>query len=173
MKQWARKQTGFTIVELLIVVVVIAILAAITIVSYTGIQNRAADAAVQSDLNALIKKAGIYQADNSRYFTSTGEIAGFVATKTAYATAPTTTYNISSCFVSSGSLFGVVALSKSGKIFYATTASGGVKEYTGGSWFSSSGSACTEAMQTAGTNYNGYLSTDTSSGPWRSWVGGN
>lgn len=32
---------GFTIVELLIVIVVIAILAAITVVAYTGIQNRA------------------------------------------------------------------------------------------------------------------------------------
>ena len=37
---------GFTIVELLIVIVVIAILAAITIVAYTGIQNRAYDTAV-------------------------------------------------------------------------------------------------------------------------------
>lgn len=41
MKQWAYKQKGFTIVELLIVVVVIAILAAITIVAYNGITNRA------------------------------------------------------------------------------------------------------------------------------------
>jgi prepilin-type N-terminal cleavage/methylation domain-containing protein len=35
------KSRGFTIVELLIVIVVIAILAAITIVAYTGIQKRA------------------------------------------------------------------------------------------------------------------------------------
>jgi prepilin-type N-terminal cleavage/methylation domain-containing protein len=39
--QWAKKQTGFTIVELLIVIVVIAILAAITIIAYNGIQQRA------------------------------------------------------------------------------------------------------------------------------------
>jgi prepilin-type N-terminal cleavage/methylation domain-containing protein len=44
MKRWEDKQTGFTIVELLIVIVVIAILAAITIVSYTGIREKATEA---------------------------------------------------------------------------------------------------------------------------------
>ena len=55
MKPWA-KQTGFTIVELLIVIVVIAILAAITIVAYNGIQNRSYDSAIQNDLAVLKKK---------------------------------------------------------------------------------------------------------------------
>lgn len=45
-----KRSEGFTIVELLIVIVVIAILAAITIVSYNGIQKRAAESAVKSDL---------------------------------------------------------------------------------------------------------------------------
>ena len=54
---WAKNkhQAGFTIVELLIVVVVIAILAAITIVAYNGIQNRANDSAVRSDLSNIVK----------------------------------------------------------------------------------------------------------------------
>lgn len=38
---WAQKQTGFTIVELLIVIVVIAILAAVSVAAYSGIQNKA------------------------------------------------------------------------------------------------------------------------------------
>lgn len=46
---------GFTIVELLIVIVVIAILAAITIVAYNGIRQRAVASALQADLSSASK----------------------------------------------------------------------------------------------------------------------
>ena len=46
-------RSGFTIVELLIVIVVIAILAAITIVAYNGIQEQSRTARAQSDLRNL------------------------------------------------------------------------------------------------------------------------
>ena len=39
----SHKQAAFTIVELLIVIVVIAILAAISMLAYSGLQNRAAE----------------------------------------------------------------------------------------------------------------------------------
>lgn len=56
---------GFTIVELLIVVVVIAILAAITIVAYTGIQNRAKSSAAAATAGQFGKKLAIYAQTNS------------------------------------------------------------------------------------------------------------
>ena len=60
-------QQAFTIVELLIVIVVIAILAAITIVAYNGIQDRARSAALQSDLSQVDKQLKLFQAENGTY----------------------------------------------------------------------------------------------------------
>ncbi len=58
---------GFTIVELLVVIVVIGILAAITIVSYTGISSKANTASIQSDLNNAKKQLNLYFVDNGAY----------------------------------------------------------------------------------------------------------
>ncbi len=53
---WAlQKRTGFTIVELLIVIVVIAILAAITIVAFNGVQARARDSQRLQDAKTIEK----------------------------------------------------------------------------------------------------------------------
>lgn len=62
-----NKSRGFTIVELLIVIVIIAILAAITIVAYNGIQARANASAAQSAANTIQKKIEAYNALNSGY----------------------------------------------------------------------------------------------------------
>jgi prepilin-type N-terminal cleavage/methylation domain-containing protein len=62
-----RSSGGFTIVELLIVIVVIGILAAITIVAYNGIQSRARDSIRYADAKAIVKALEIYKADKGYY----------------------------------------------------------------------------------------------------------
>ena len=49
------KHRGFTIVELLIVIVVIGILAALTIVTFSGIQSRVIDSSMQTDITSSAK----------------------------------------------------------------------------------------------------------------------
>ena len=61
---------GFTIVELLVVIVVIGILVAITIVSYTGLSSKATVASLQSDLSSASKKLKIDQVINNNYPTN-------------------------------------------------------------------------------------------------------
>jgi prepilin-type N-terminal cleavage/methylation domain-containing protein len=62
---------GFTIVELLIVIVVIAILATITIVSYNGIILKATEASMRSDLRNTASQLAVYHFDNNTYPTGT------------------------------------------------------------------------------------------------------
>ena len=62
-----KSKSGFTIVELLIVIVVIAILAAISIVAYNGIQARAKDGERLSEIRSIEKALALYYADEGTY----------------------------------------------------------------------------------------------------------
>lgn len=68
------KNSGFTIVELLIVIVVIGVLAAISIVAYTGITQKANNAAIISAANQTLKAIQAYMAAKGDYPTKTTEV---------------------------------------------------------------------------------------------------
>ena len=69
-KKFSR--SGFTIVELLIVIVVIAILAAITIVAFNGIQQRARNSQIVQGVTMYEKAIRLYQAGTGTLPSVTG-----------------------------------------------------------------------------------------------------
>lgn len=65
--QIRKKQDGFTIVELLIVIVVIGILAALVLNTFGNIQARARDTERKTDVNGIHSQLEVYHADNGYY----------------------------------------------------------------------------------------------------------
>lgn len=62
-----KKQTGFTIVELLIVIIVIGILAALVLNTFQGVQARARDTERRTDVNSIATQLEAYYADFGHY----------------------------------------------------------------------------------------------------------
>lgn len=63
---------GFTLVELLIVIVVLGILVSISIVAYNGAQQRARDSRRHNDISELTKALEVYYSVNHKYPASGG-----------------------------------------------------------------------------------------------------
>lgn len=74
MKQHHLARSGFTIVELLIVIVIVSLLATITIVSYSTVQNRSNNAAVDAAENLLSRKIQNYATAKGLYPTTSNRV---------------------------------------------------------------------------------------------------
>jgi len=97
LKQKHYKKTGFTIVELLIVIVVIAILAAISITAYNGVQNRANDNAIRTDAVNIHRKLTLAKVDLGTYPQGAADLnnqASYKLTKGSYDLAQNNVYFI-------------------------------------------------------------------------------
>lgn len=71
-------KSGFTIIELIVVIVVIGILAAITLMSYTGVQRRARDDHRVTDVSNIEKAMELYYSDNGSYPVPTGSTGSII-----------------------------------------------------------------------------------------------
>lgn len=62
-----KNQSGFTIIELLIVIVVIGLLAGLVLTTFAGVQERARDTERRTDINAIKTHLEVYYNDNGHY----------------------------------------------------------------------------------------------------------
>ena len=179
-----KNQSGFTIVELLIVIVVVAILAAISVVAYVGMANNAYDIAIKSDLVNIAKKLELVKVETG-YYPSGGRVNNNGTESGLNASFPGFTYKFNKdshgasipsslgyCVNSasgSGTEFRIRVKSKSGRFF----------EYSSGSKIADLGTAWTTTYshlglcRDFGTTYS-YSYANSSSGEginsWNGWT---
>jgi prepilin-type N-terminal cleavage/methylation domain-containing protein len=119
-----NKNRGFTIVELLVVIVVIGVLAAITIVSFTGISNRAIVSSLQSDLSSNSNILKMYYTEYGSYPTndlSTGSHCPTSPTyDSKYCLKPSLGNSLSYCSLSPYSTFQLKSTATNGTTYRIT-----------------------------------------------------
>ena len=153
---------SFTIVELLIVIVVIAILASISIVAYSGIQGRAQQSAVQSDLRRFATVMEIERSDSGSYPAILTAAMGIQFSRSSYGY-DAQNANARYCYNGSNGQYILYASTKTGSYFKVTPAgvSAAIQTYGWG--------VCDQiGMYQTNPTQNGF--TGGSSGTWANWV---
>lgn len=130
MKRGQKISRGFTLVEIMIIIVVVAILATITIVGYSNVQDRTHDAAVKSDLSTAAKLLKVYKVNNA-YAPASGQLDG-MHDRLSFSKDSYDTSSNAMLYCQSGDRyeFGLIAKSKSGTSFFVTSQDPEPQEYT-------------------------------------------
>lgn len=74
------KRSGFTLIEILVTVTIIAVLLSIAAVSYRSINQRSRDARRKSDVEQLRSSLEMYRTDNGSYPTDVGWDSSWIGT---------------------------------------------------------------------------------------------
>lgn len=165
------RQKGFTIVELLVVIVVIAILAAIGVVAYTGIQDRVHAATIQTDLSNAKKQLMLYQVAHGAYPTSGATLGavGLSPTRKVYHTGNVDFANYYYCVNRVTDQFAIMARPVGSTTRgYVVSSGDGIREVP-----IAQSAACMAAVGLSDTGHpDGYYTAgfSNSTQAWSSWV---
>jgi prepilin-type N-terminal cleavage/methylation domain-containing protein len=160
---------GFTLVELLIVITVIVILAAITVVAYGSLQNHGYETAVQSDLDSaagLIESFRVSTSSSHAFPQSTTDLSavGLKATKASYdvSVAANFVYCVNTTDYQS---YYLAALSKDDAVYLMTQ-----DGFTSTTLTASSFGNATSLCSSFGANFSLVSNGMSSANTWQSWI---
>ena len=166
---------GFTLVELLIVIVIIGVLAGISIMAYNGIQSRTQSATIQSDLRNFAQKVEQFYIINDHYPKSSNELLSLgwkISQKQSYQ--QKSGGNVLYCTISSGSdaKFVIAARTVANKAF-TYSSQNGLQEYSG-AWTGAGPIDCPlYGISTSATESmyaEGYHPSDWGGPGWKEWA---
>lgn len=140
---------GFTIVEILIVILIIAILATIVLLAYNGLQNNTYETSVKNDLTSAAKSLELYRTkDNEEKFPRNSTELEDMKTDAKYMIKISKeayhkdSNNFAYCYAgSAGESYALVARTRTDKVFYISNITGGIEELSGG-WLNSTTTLC-------------------------------
>jgi len=146
------QEEGFTLIELMVVVLIIAILIAIAIPTFLGARQRAQDRAAQSDLrNGLTAEKTVYT-DNQAYDATTANMKAIESSLNwngAIATRPALTVTVGTTVTANDTVC-LSETSKSGTVFNLADVGAGANAGT----YYNKGGACTTVAATLNGAWN-------------------
>ena len=145
-----REDEGFTLIELMVVVLIIAILIAIAIPTFLGARARAQDRAAQSNLRNALTAEKTFYTDKQAYSATATDLSAIEPTLSYVASSPASTGNqVGVTVTSAGDAVCLTASSASGSTF-------GIKDIatgaTAGTYYYKAAPSCSDTSVGSGTS---------------------
>ena len=149
-KRLNREDEGFTLIELMVVVLIIAILIAIAIPTFLGARARAQDRAAQSNLRNALTAEKTFYTDKQAYSATSTDLSAIEPSLSYVASSPASTGNqVGVTVTSAGDAVCLTAKSASGKTFGVKDVASGT---TAGTYYYTAAPSCSDTSVGAGTS---------------------